>query len=45
MSSSIKEVALYERLSHDDVNLGASYSIKNQKILLEGCAREHIFRR
>lgn len=34
-------VALYERLSHDDELQGESCSISNQKILLEGYAKEH----
>lgn len=34
-------VALYERLSHDDEQQGESFSISNQKLLLETYAREH----
>lgn len=34
-------VALYERLSHDDELQGESYSIQNQKLLLESYATEH----
>ena len=33
--SSEKIIALYERLSREDENLGESYSIQNQKKLLE----------
>ena len=33
-------VALYERLSHDDELQGESYSIQNQKLLLESYATE-----
>ena len=36
-----KYVALYERLSHDDEQLGESNSISNQKELLEEYARNH----
>jgi DNA invertase Pin-like site-specific DNA recombinase len=40
MKNIAKTVALYERLSRDDENLGESYSITNQKALLEGYAKE-----
>ena len=40
MGNTFKIVALYERLSHDDENLGESYSIQNQKALLEEYAKE-----
>ena len=40
MKNAFKIVALYERLSHDDETLGESYSIQNQKILLEGYAKD-----
>lgn len=40
MKSTIRIVALYERLSHDDETLGESYSIQNQKALLQEYARE-----
>ena len=33
--SSEKIIALYERLSREDENLGESYSIQNQKKLLD----------
>lgn len=36
-----KITALYERLSHDDEHQGESYSISNQKKLLEAYAEEH----
>lgn len=36
-----KYVALYERLSHDDEQLGESNSISNQKEMLEEYARNH----
>ena len=36
-----KYVALYERLSHDDEQLGESNSISHQKELLEEYARNH----
>lgn len=35
-----KIIALYERLSREDENLGESYSISNQKKLLEDYCRE-----
>ncbi len=35
-----KIIALYERLSHEDENMGESYSIQNQKKLLEDYCRE-----
>ena len=38
--SSEKIIALYERLSREDENLGESYSIQNQKKLLEDFCRE-----
>ena len=38
-----KITALYERLSHDDEQIGDSNSIVNQKILLEGYAAQHGF--
>ena len=38
--SKTKIVALYERLSREDENLGESYSISNQKELLEDYCRE-----
>lgn len=34
-------VALYERLRHDDELQGESYSIQNQKLLLDNYATEH----
>ena len=37
-----KYVALYERLSHDDEQLGESNSISNQKELLEEYAQQSI---
>lgn len=38
--SSEKIIVLYERLSREDENLGESYSISNQKKLLEDYCRE-----
>ena len=40
MRKETRIVALYERLSHDDENLGESFSIQNQKKLLEDYAKE-----
>lgn len=40
MRKETRIVALYERLSHDDANLGESFSIQNQKKLLEDYAKE-----
>ncbi len=40
-----KYVALYERLSHDDEQLGESNSISNQKELLEEYAQQPILTR
>ena len=37
--SSEKIIVLYERLSREDENLGESYSISNQKKLLEDYCR------
>jgi hypothetical protein len=39
MKNAIRLVVLYERLSHDDETLGESYSIQNQKALLEGVCK------
>ena len=36
-----KYVALYERLNHDDEQLGESNSISHQKEMLEEYARNH----
>lgn len=41
MKSQIRYVALYERLSHDDEQLGESNSISHQKEMLEEYARSH----
>ena len=38
--SSEKIIVLYERLRREDENLGESYSISNQKKLLEDYCRE-----
>ena len=40
----LKYVALYERLSHDDEQLGESNSIAHQKEMLEEYARSHDIR-
>ncbi len=31
-----KIIALYERLSHEDENMGESYSIQNQELICRG---------
>lgn len=38
--SNEKIIALYERLSHEDENMGESYSIMNQKELLEDYCKD-----
>ena len=44
MNNQQKYVALYERLSHDDEQLGESNSISHQKEMLEEYARTHGYR-
>lgn len=44
MNSKDKITALYERLSHDDEQLGDSNSIVNQKAMLESYAAQHGFK-
>ncbi len=38
-----KITPLYERLSRDDELSGESFSIQNQKFMLESCARQNGF--
>ena len=44
MNNQQKYVALYERLSHDDEQLGEYNSISHQKEMLEEYARTHGYR-